>query len=359
MRPNASRRTFGCLGRRPPTRFQTRRPSEPPGRALRGPRCARKSRPCACARRRQKSVPKRVHRKRRPGAVHRVSPHPIAQRVLPRVCCNPRFFWAGAFARSPKTKHVSESRCRITTARSAARHSADRARHARYAIKPADRNSSWGSVLPRPHRTSAAAGIVLRFSASTRLGPPLYPVACSPQAWASATHFHAARSVARPGIRPPSMEKSGCETAPAGVSRRGHPAQPAARLVNRRSQSERAITIPSSSADTPWINWQITACSSFCRADAALSFPPHARFRDISAVRCNKPDRAGRQWGGGGPQAELATMMPADRRAFIGSLRLALYCAVCTIGALLIQKRRRHAYPHRLRASFEFPQTTP
>ena len=39
------------------------------------------------------------------------------------------------------------------------------------------------------HGSAAAAGTVLRLPARARRGPTLYPVACSPQAWASATPF--------------------------------------------------------------------------------------------------------------------------------------------------------------------------
>ena len=51
-------------------------------------------------------------------------------------------------------------------------------------------------------------------------GPTLYPVACAPQAWASATPFTPDRGVARPRIRSRAWRNSSAQSAAAAVPRR-------------------------------------------------------------------------------------------------------------------------------------------
>ncbi len=50
-------------------------------------------------------------------------------------------------------------------------------------------------------------------------GPTLYPVACSPQAWASATPFYAAGGLARPAVRSVQGRNPAVQSAAAGVPR--------------------------------------------------------------------------------------------------------------------------------------------
>jgi hypothetical protein len=56
------------------------------------------------------------------------------------------------------------------------------------------------------HGPAPAAGAVLRFPAPQGRGPTLYPVACSPQAWASATIFQLVQSLLGLSFNPRACE---------------------------------------------------------------------------------------------------------------------------------------------------------
>ena len=73
------------------------------------------------------------------------------------------------------------------------------------------------------------------FRREKRRGPTLYPVACAPQAWASATPFTLAGSGARARIRCRARRNPAAQPAPAGVPQRGDPARTATGPFQRRS----------------------------------------------------------------------------------------------------------------------------
>ena len=60
---------------------------------------------------------------------------------------------------------------------------------ARYGLSAPIERVFKGLFEAATYMDQSPAGIVLRLSARAREGPTLYPVACSPQAWAAATPF--------------------------------------------------------------------------------------------------------------------------------------------------------------------------
>ena len=73
------------------------------------------------------------------------------------------------------------------------------------------------------------------FQRERRRGPTLYPVACAPQAWASATPFTLLEAALGLEFDAAARRNPAAQSAAAGVPQRGDPARSAARPVQRRS----------------------------------------------------------------------------------------------------------------------------
>ena len=71
------------------------------------------------------------------------------------------------------------------------------------------------------------------FQRERRRGPTLYPVACAPQAWASATPFTLLEAALGLEFDAARGEIRLAQSAPAGVPQRGGAARPAARAFER------------------------------------------------------------------------------------------------------------------------------
>ena len=74
------------------------------------------------------------------------------------------------------------------------------------------------------------------FQRERRRGPTLYPVACAPQAWASATPFSLIEAALGLEFRPQTQRNPPAQSAAAAIPRRGDPAQSSGRRIEHRPE---------------------------------------------------------------------------------------------------------------------------
>ena len=202
----AAKRPAPPAGRRPRRRADVPTELDAPGRGA--PRAVRSGllvrgpgHLCAGARRREAALPG-ADLERRPAACSPASPRPSARPRVARRCLAPGHVLrlGGPDARRPRgplQPDVVPQRLRL-----AARQRPDRARAGPLRLQ----RGAAGPDRPVRHRPlrrpAPPAGAVLRLRpAAARQGPTLYPVACSPQAWAAALRLPAPPGVPRPRVR--------------------------------------------------------------------------------------------------------------------------------------------------------------
>ena len=199
-------------------------------RALRGCVLVRRSADLrARARRRQEALP-RAHLQCRPGAVHRHRAARARRGSSPTAAAAATSSPAGASA----PWRTGEARYNPMSYHNGSIWPHDNALialgFARYGLQAGGRAAcSRACSTPRPTWTAPAAGAVLRLPAPAPRGPTLYPVACSPQAWASATPFALLEAALGLEFDPRAGRDPLAQSAPAGIPRRGDAAQSATR----------------------------------------------------------------------------------------------------------------------------------
>ena len=146
---------------------------------------------------------------------------------------SPRFFSGWGIRTVAQRRSALQSDVLSQRLDLAARQRADRARLRALRLEARGRAGVQGPVRGRDlHGPAAPAGAVLRLPAQRRRGPTLYPVACAPQAWASATPFSLIEASLGPGVRSRNERNPPAQPAAAVVPRRGDPAQSAARRIH-------------------------------------------------------------------------------------------------------------------------------
>ena len=190
----------------------------------------------------------------------------------------------------------------------AARQCADRAGLARYGHKRRSRRCSRACSAPPPTWTCRRLPeLFCGFQRQHGHGPTLYPVACSPQAWASATPFTLLEASLGLEFDPCRGDPS-AQSAPAAVSRRSDAAQPAARRIERRSagpppQRHGVARYAADQRRYPGFGrvFLVIAAAMACDQAAAGAWNPHAplrlsgvAFRSTSSeAACAENHRAG------------------------------------------------------------------